>query len=378
MDEAIEARVQQWVQWLDAGIELRVPTVSVPYCDTRSSVFECVGFGRYVRMDEWTAFEAGHGYYGGTERTDFTLDELLAYLSPLAVRSSPEVEPWTWMRNAGEHQPAADVLDRVRRGEIALDRWYCRNDNGQRSVVIGDGERVYWIRLRGAVPTRVERLSPALVTTLDALPIHSEAIAQRTPEHDALLDRARRYEQELARVLDELDRDRDLAYFGPQHDIGVSQGARVGFRQFWDINKPAMILVTPSRALVSHLISWALLSEAGWALRPIEPSLRARLSERERELCAMLDELRELRVAFCPNSSLPYWRVWHGGRGYEVELAQCVAPWVPRSATHRWPSDLPVLECAMQLAGTVSHNRLFEIDAPTRASILAMIEALPR
>lgn len=378
MNAESEARAQQWVRWLDAGIELRVPSVSVPYCDTLRSTFESLGFGRYARMDEWTAFEAGHGQYGGTERTEFSTDELLRYLAPLATRAAHEVEPWTWMRNAGPHEPAASVLDRVRRQEIALVRWYGRDDSGQHSTVVGDGANVYWVRRRGAVVTRVERLDPELVSSLESLPIHRDAIAPRTGEHDALVERVARHERELDRVLGALDRDRSLAFRDAQRGQGLAQGARVGWRHFWDANTSSLMLVTPSRALAKTLISWALLTDAGWSVQPLEPALLARLSAREGELCALLDELRSMRVAYTANTNIACWRVWHEGKGYEVEMESVGLPAIPRSVRELWPVEIPVMDCAMKLANVLSGDRFAVIEERTRVAILALIEALPR
>lgn len=373
-----EARVQQWVRWLDAGIELRVPTVSIPYCDTLRSTFESLGFGRYARMDEWTAFEAGHGQYGGTERTEFTLDELVRYLSALAARDASQVEPYTWMQNAGPHEDAASVFERVRRREIALVRWYGRDDAGQHSTVVGDGANVYWVRRRGAVLTRVERLDPEFVSSLQSLPVHRSAIAPWSAEHAALCDRVARHEGELDRVLRALDRDRDLAFQDAHRGQGLAQGARVGWRHFWGATTPSLMLVTPSRALASTLISWALLSGAGWSVQPIDPALRARLRAREGELCAALDALRELRVAFVPNSNLPYWRVWHEGACYEVTMSQAVGPAIAQAVREQWPAELPVLDCAMKLANQLSYDRFVPLAPDARGAILALIEALPR
>jgi hypothetical protein len=369
-----DQRVARWKSLLDLGVVLRIPETSIPYCETDQSTLHSLGFETYVRCDRWHAFEAGHGQYGSTERTELDLAALDRALRALAALPVDPVSVWSWMLAPQEHVPAIETLDRVRSQEICLDDWYPGVEEGVGNVVVGDGADVFWVRRRGATLTRVERLDPAAISLLEALPIALSAVCVVTDEHRALAVRAREHLARHAAMLDELAAD-PAHYVGePEAKSGVCLGRSTPWISFWDhAHDRRASVVECSLYQRSWAVAHALFANPSTRVRTFTSAQRAQIDRSEAEVRALYDKLLSGALAYQRNTSVPTLWAWIDGvaRGVTVDLYSLR----PTALDPAESPALPHMDCAAFVAVGLNNEKFHELDDSWRDAVRALVLA---
>lgn len=369
-----DPRAARWKSLLDLGVTLRIPVTPIPYCETDQSTLHSLGFDTYVRCDRWHAFEAGHGEYGSTERTQLDLAALDHELSALAALPGEPVSPSSWMLERKEHVPAIETLERVRAQEICLDQWYPGVEEGVGSVVVGDGVDVFWLRRRGATLTRVERLDPASFSLLEALPIALSAVSATTDEHRALAERARQHLARHAAMLDELAADRERYVGEPEARSGVCLGQSLPWISFWenaDDRRASVVECSPYER--SWCVAHALFTKPSARVRTFTSAQRAQIDRSEAAVRSLYERLLSGALAYQRNTSVPTLWAWIDGtpRGVIVDLPNLR----PTALDPAERPTLPHMDCAALVALGRNSERFHELDDRWRDAVRALVRA---
>ena len=363
-----DAKVQHWITWLDHGVTLRIPETSIPYCDVHQSTLRTLGGGSYERADEWSAFEAGHGRYGSTDRKTFAAAALRELLRDFARRCPERVRP------LNEHETpvidAAEALSLVREGRRSISPWFAGVDRELHSAIFGADGEAYRVTSKLAKFVAVERLDPASDASLKGLCIAQSALLEPAP---VLLARARRHCERRDELLRELASDPRLAIVASQGISPSKAGRHAPGLVFFELNRTLVAQQLDAHELRRN-VALALIADEALRCAPLDlPTFDA--------LCAIEDKLDALRaslvrgeLAFQRNTSIATWWLWVDG----APRAVTVREGAPVALVEDEDVTIPNSDLSMYVCFRAQPERFHPIDEGVREAVRALIATRPR
>jgi hypothetical protein len=355
--------VEHWMAWLALGVTLQVPEAKIPYCDVTESTLRALGEGWYERADTWRGFEAGHGYYGSTDRSTLDASALRGVLRDYAARCPERVRLVDAQVDRGID--AVEALALARRGVHAISPWFATGERGTRRVVVGGDGEAFCVTFRAERVEWIESLDGAQDPLLRGLVIPRASLVDADPSR---FEASRRHGRRLDALMRELVEDPRRALRGRRgsfvkvgaHFAGVLCESRNHALRVHELVGPAL------RTWVGR----ALLEDDGLCSEALDDGTREEVCRIEERLAALHAGLRSGEIAY----EFGRWHAWIDGVAREVD----VKDGVPVAVADGEASGDLSHPCAEYVCEGEGGARFHPIDEAFRAAARALIAAKGR
>ena len=360
-----DPRVETWIAWLDAGVTLRVPETSIPYCDVHESTLRALGAGLYERADTWSAFEAGHGRYGSTDATTLNLAALRAALATFAAHSPERVRPRDDV-DAAAGVDAAEALALARDGRRSISPWYASSNRELTSAIVGGDGEAYCVTSRGAAVVQVDRLARDNDARLRGLLVRRAALVAADPSRAA---RARAHCARRDALVAELRGDARKALAPRGEKRCTKAGAHAAGVVYFESNRALLVRPMDERELFLD-VAQCLLRDESLATGPVDDETFERVHPLEAKVVALIEGLTAGQIAYQRNTSIATWWAWLDG----AACALTVREGRPVAVTDD-EVEVPSFDCASYVCAGSKADSFHPIDEAFRDAARALVAA---